>query len=374
MRNKKRPAVAVRFEVISDEPAAGEAYHHTVTVDRSGRVRSVVVCVEREIEVTPWPKLDTPTTDDLAGALVKSCHSDHYESRLRLLSLVVHGLLPLGNHLGKIEIPDALLDERLAFGPRSSYHAEIRKDVLESLRKHPSLDWAKQISVRGTKENAEFSNQITATLELDPEWIIESVLAARKAEGSLFDNLVAETADWSPQGRPASEYPNGMPGQTILWDDYAGNFALVREDWEDQNISPIHDLANATTWGEVRSLKLPWWLGRLLEDIDSEREEDPPANDAQFHVSDLGFDFGWLFECLYAPWDLESLLEWFPDEDMDIIETHCLVGGASPGGHIDTYEPRDINSLLDALRKRGYTVQSRSFLHELIHAIESLCV
>jgi hypothetical protein len=373
MSRKKRSALAARFTVVSDNPAAGEAYHHTITVDRAGRVRSVVACTEREVEVTPWPKLDTPTADDLVEVLVKFCQDGHYESKLRLLSLVVHGLLPLGNNIGKIEIPDALLDERLGFGSRASYHAEIRKDMLASLRKHPSLDWAGQVCTKGTKENREFTGQIIATLVLDPEWLIKSMRAARESEGSLFDNLVAEAAPPAARGRLAAEYPDGMSRQTICWDVYGSDFALVQEGWEERNITPIHDLAKATTWGEVRSLKLPWWLDQLVENIDSEREEESPADTAPFHVTAMGFDFGWLFECLVVPWDLESLLEWFPDEDIDIIETHCLVGGASPGGHIDTYKPRAIDSLLDALRKRGYTVQSRSFLYELIHALETLC-
>jgi hypothetical protein len=54
---------------------------------------------------------------------------------------------------------------------------------------------------------------------------------------------------------------------------------------------------------------------------------------------------------------------------MDVIYEYCEVGGASPGGHIDTYTPRDIEALLTALRTRGYKVEHRGFLSELEEAI-----
>ena len=89
-------------------------------------------------------------------------------------------------------------------------------------------------------------------------------------------------------------------------------------------------------------------------------------------VSDMGFDFGWLFECMSVPWDFECLIEWFPEWDLDIIYERCAVGGASPGGHIDTYRPRDTEALLAALRSRGYRVEHRSFLRDLIDATDAV--
>lgn len=44
----KRPVVAARFELVSDYVDAGESYRHIVTVDRSGRARSVAICVGRQ--------------------------------------------------------------------------------------------------------------------------------------------------------------------------------------------------------------------------------------------------------------------------------------------------------------------------------------
>lgn len=75
---------------------------------------------------------------------------------------------------------------------------------------------------------------------------------------------------------------------------------------------------------------------------------------------------------MLAPWDLESLREWFPDEDMGIIEAHCRTGGASPGGHIDVYAPRDEQALLAALRSRGHNVVQRDFLSALDRALDGL--
>jgi hypothetical protein len=159
----------------------------------------------------------------------------------------------------------------------------------------------------------------------------------------------------------------------IYWDDYdGGDFSLVQEGWEEENIAPIHALIKAVTWGEARSLTLPGWLERLVEGFGDDREE-APTDDAPFHISDMGFDFGWLFECMVVPWDLEGLLDWFPEWDMDIIEEHCAVGGASPGGHIDTYTPRDTEALLTALRARGYQVEHREFLRKMEDALNLLC-
>lgn len=76
---------------------------------------------------------------------------------------------------------------------------------------------------------------------------------------------------------------------------------------------------------------------------------------------------------MVVPWDLESLYEWFPEEDLDLIRDTCELGGASPGSHIDVYSPKDeLGILLTALRSRGYNVVQRPFLQDLYRALDAL--
>ncbi len=247
----KRPVVAARFEVISNLVDAGEAYRHTVTVDRSGRVRSVVVCTGREVDVTPWWGANDPTADDLAEALVDACGDDHHESRLRLLSLVVHGLLPRGDHLWKVAIPDAVLDGRLDFGPRTSYRAEIRKDVLAALRKHPALDWSKRIQTAGTEENSEFGAQIADALELDAEWLVETLRTARGGSGVRFVDLVAECAPSDAQDRPAGGQTAGLDASSATGD--SGFTAKHRRGCLCGELNDYADPYWSCCWGEIYS-------------------------------------------------------------------------------------------------------------------------
>jgi hypothetical protein len=247
----KRPAVAARFEVISNLVDAGEAYHHTVTVDRSGRVRSVVAYTGREIESTPWSGANDPTADDLAEALIGACRDDHHESRLRLLSLVVHGLLPLGDHLWKVEIPDAVLDGRLGFGPRTSYRADIRKDVLAALRKHPALDWSKRIQTEGTEEYSEFVAKTHEAHELDPEWLVETLRAARHRSGVRFVEVVADCAPSAAKDRLAGGQTAGLAASSTPGD--SGFTVKHRRGCLCGELNGCDDPYWSCCWGEVYS-------------------------------------------------------------------------------------------------------------------------
>ena len=196
----KRSPVVARFEIVSDLPAAGEAYQHTVTVQRNGRVRSVVTCVEREETVQEWAADQPPTLEELADLLVSACYDDYHESRIRLLSAVVHGLLPQGNHLWEptAEIPDAVLDASLGFGNRTTYRAEIQNALADALRGRPGTAWVLQLQTAGTDEYAEFVGQINEASAADSEWLRRSIKASASRTGTPFDDLVAEAAHAEP--------------------------------------------------------------------------------------------------------------------------------------------------------------------------------
>lgn len=372
--HRSRAAVAAKFSIVSHASEVGDRCEHSVAVDRAGRVRRVVSLPDTNIEVTVWGAASPPTTTDLATLLVTGCTHEGYDVCLRMLSLVAHGLLPLGDHLWKSEIPDAVLDARLSFGSRTSYRAEIRKDVLVALRNHPSLFWAEQIQKPGTDENGEFVRQIADALELDPGWLVETLRTARDGSDVRFAEVVADRVPSAAKDRLAVEHPDGDRPSVLYWDDFGGgDFSLVPEGWEEENIAPLHELTKASTWGQVRALDLPWWLERRVVDFGEDEEGDPPADEDPFAVTDLRLDFGEMIESMVVPWDFEILTEWFPEWDMDIIYRHCAVGGASPGGHIDTYTPRDTEALLAALRARGYKVEPRGFLGDLEDALYLLC-
>ena len=73
-----------------------------------------------------------------------------------------------------------------------------------------------------------------------------------------------------------------------------------------------------------------------------------------------------VMEYAEVPWDLAFLRNWISeilleDEDeYDFIEKYFRVGGASPGGNIDGYTPRDLKSLLRELADRGHELQETS--------------
>jgi hypothetical protein len=362
----RRSPVVARFEIVSDLPAAGEAYQRTVTVQRNGRVRSVVTCVGREETVQEWAADQPPTLEELADLLVSACYDDYHESRIRLLSAVVHGLLPQGNHLWEATagIPDAVLDASLGFGHRTTYRAEIQNALADALRGRPGTAWALQLQTDGTDAHEEFVGQINEASTGDPEWLRRSTEASASRTGTPFDDLVAEAA-----------YDEPAASVTMYWDSlYAGTFSLVPEGWEAENVAPLHQVAAAATWGEVTAVEKPYWLERLLEThIEDRADEGIEITDATpFRAADLRMDSSGLLDHMLAPWDLESLREWFPDEDMGIIEAHCRTGVASPGGHIDVYAPRDEQALLAALRSRGHNVVQRDFLSALDRALDGL--
>ncbi len=152
-------------------------------------------------------------------------------------------------------------------------------------------------------------------------------------------------------------------------------FSMAKANWVSEEVSPIRDLVNAVTWGEVLALTKPDWLERLVECVAEEAAEKGTkiVDETPFHVADLGItDEADVLDSMVVPWDAESLYEWFPHEDMDIIATHCRVSGASPGGNIDTYTPKDVQALLTDLRERGYTVNEKDFISDLFEGLSAL--
>jgi len=64
MTIKRRSPVVARFEIVSNDPAAGEAYQHAVTVQRNGRARSRVTCGEDgEETIQEWAADKPPTLE-----------------------------------------------------------------------------------------------------------------------------------------------------------------------------------------------------------------------------------------------------------------------------------------------------------------------
>jgi hypothetical protein len=184
------------LEIVSTDPDAGEACKHVVALAKNGRVRSVFNCVEREETIQEWSSDEPPTLKELADLLVEACRDEYYEIRSRLLSAVVHGLLPQGDYLwpATAEIPDAVLDESLSFGPRTSYRAEIQKALVAELRVRPETAWAVWVQSDGTAEQVEFARQIAGAVSIDPEWLHRSEEASKSGKGTPFDDLVARNA------------------------------------------------------------------------------------------------------------------------------------------------------------------------------------
>jgi len=153
-------------------------------------------CVEREETIQEWSSDEPPTLKELADLLVEACRDEYYEIRSRLLSAVVHGLLPQGDYLwpATAEIPDAVLDESLSFGPRTSYRAEIQKALVAELRVRPETAWAVWVQSDGTAEQVEFARQIAGAVSIDPEWLHRSEEASKSGKGTPFDDLVARNA------------------------------------------------------------------------------------------------------------------------------------------------------------------------------------
>jgi hypothetical protein len=85
-----------------------------------------------------------------------------------------------------------------------------------------------------------------------------------------------------------------------------------------------------------------------------------------------------VMEYANVPWDLYFLREWIneillDDEDpYDFIETHFHVGGASPGGNIDGYTPRDIKNLLQVLEQRGHELVRTSIFDRYADAMSDM--
>lgn len=375
MPKTPRSAVVGRISIVSDNPYAGEAYRRTVTVQTNGRVSTLTECADRERTARTWDEDQPPNVADLAQRFVEALE---HTSEARLLSAVVHGLLPQGDHLkdASLAIPDAVLDSALAFGSRIRYRIDIGKGLSKELRDRPEISWANDVQRPGAPAHQEFTAQLAEAAECDRAWLLESLRRSLTETGEWFDDLVAEFAPTSAKDEVAKTYAADRDApRVIYWDDYAGgSFALVPEGWYEANISPLQRLATASTWGEARALAKPFWVECLLDSCTDDRADNGLETEdvLPFDVAHLKMDSSSLLDCMVVPWDLEALKEWFPEWDMDIIRTHCRTGGASPGGHIDVYTPQDVPALLAALEARGYQVEHRDFLSDLQSALAAL--
>lgn len=188
----QQPVPAATFAILSDLPEAGEDYSHEVIVEQSGRTLTVVQCTWTETTEQAWTSRTVPRPSDLADLLVRACHDDHHQLRIRVLSAVVHGLLPTGDYTEATttSIPDSVFDDALGYGPLTTYRAAVSDAVLAALRTHEALAWGLRIQERGADERDELLQQLTA-----PEnqtWLRETLARAGMTHSRPFDALIAQ--------------------------------------------------------------------------------------------------------------------------------------------------------------------------------------
>ena len=148
---------------------------------------------------------------------------------------------------------------------------------------------------------------------------------------------------------------------TVLWDlDEADRLVLEPENRMQQTMRALATLRQANTVGELRQAELPGWAEQIVESrvelLEDEGVDDVDAAAWRWsEVSELVVD------AVPLPWDAGSLTQWL---DEDLLHEHATVGGASPGGHSDTYRVHDPAGLLADLQRQGYTLERRPGLAE----------
>lgn len=143
---------------------------------------------------------------------------------------------------------------------------------------------------------------------------------------------------------------------TVLWDlDETGRLVLEPKDRMQQTMQALAALRQASTVGELRRAELPSWAEQVVESkvelLEDEGVDDVEATAwRRSEMSELVVD------TVPLPCDAGSLTQWL---DEGLLHEHATVGGASPGGHSDTYWVHDPAELLADLRRQGYKLERR---------------
>ena len=151
---------------------------------------------------------------------------------------------------------------------------------------------------------------------------------------------------------------------TVLWDhDETDGLVLEPEERMHETLRTVETLRQATTVGELRRADLPAWAARVVESTVEhlEHEEVGDIDGAAWNWSE---ESELVIEVVPLPWDVASVTQWL---DKDLLAKHAEIGGASPGGHIDTYRVRDQQALFADLERHGYTLEHRPGLREVFY-------
>jgi hypothetical protein len=136
-------------------------------------------------------------------------------------------------------------------------------------------------------------------------------------------------------------------GEVVLWDDWDGDRVVELESTHRDMVDSIELAKGAATVGELKNSGLGF-AQQLVPD-EGDEVEIPDATPFDYEaISD------WVREWFPLPHDAEVAAQWLGG---DVLEEHCDIGGASPGGHIDTYHARDPEAFLQAIRDLGYDVR-----------------
>ena len=175
----------------------------------------------------------------------------------------------------------------------------------------------------------------------------------------------------------------------VWWDERDGRFALVRAaEWQDL-LDGYATLRSASTFGELReqpptssvhgivvteaenyldmmgidgTAQAPQeavdaWVGAGFDEGDAQLlahvPDDTPWDDSLINDHDERWRL--------VPWAAEWMEDWL---DPDLLDEHGDVSGASPGGHLDVFKPRDIDAFLEALVALGFRPEHRPTLIE----------
>ncbi len=151
----------------------------------------------------------------------------------------------------------------------------------------------------------------------------------------------------------------------VFWDDSEWHgFVMEPAERFEETKAAVAVLKGAATVGEVRSTSLPGWAEDLATSIiESLEDEGPVQADTVWPVDDATES---VTDVVPVPWDARSVADWFGAER---LATYAEIGGASPGGHIDTYTVRDREELFSALQAEGYTPEHRQGLVDAYYQV-----
>lgn len=151
---------------------------------------------------------------------------------------------------------------------------------------------------------------------------------------------------------------------TLLWDqDETDGFLLEPEERMQETLRTIETLRQAETVGELRGIDLPGWANRVVA-ATVEHLRDQDVEDIDAAAWDWSEESEVVLDAVPLPWDAASVTQWL---DKDLLVKHAEIGGASPGGNINTYRVSDPQALIADLEDHGYTLKRRPGLREAFY-------